>query len=62
MHRRVIRRSGSELNLSVINTFRDAFPDVVIGFSSHDSGIAMAPVAYMLGARVIEKHFTLNRA
>ncbi|MEJ5359531.1 MAG: N-acetylneuraminate synthase family protein, partial [Desulfobacterales bacterium] len=28
--------------------------------SSHDNGIAMALAAYMLGARVIEKHFTLN--
>lgn len=52
----------SELNLRVIETFRKEFPDVVIGFSSHDSGIAMAVAAYMLGARAIEKHFTLNRA
>lgn len=51
-----------ELNLNVIDTFRRAFPDVVVGFSSHDNGIAMAVAAYMLGARVIEKHFTLNRA
>jgi N-acetylneuraminate synthase/sialic acid synthase len=51
-----------ELNLMVIDTLRREFPDVVIGFSSHDSGIAMAVAGYMLGARVIEKHFTLNRA
>lgn len=51
-----------ELNLSVITSFRERFPDVVVGLSSHDSGIAMALVAYVLGARVIEKHFTLNRA
>ena len=51
-----------ELNLRVITTYRQRFPDVVIGLSSHDSGIAMALVGYMLGARVIEKHFTLNRA
>jgi len=51
-----------ELNLRVIDTLRNAFPDVVIGFSSHDSGIAMAVAGYMLGARVVEKHFTLNRA
>jgi len=50
-----------ELNLRVIETFRDAFPDIVIGFSSHDSGIAMPLVGYMLGARIFEKHFTLNR-
>jgi N-acetylneuraminate synthase/sialic acid synthase len=51
-----------ELNIRVIETYRNAFPDAVIGFSSHDNGIAMPLVAYMLGARVIEKHFTLNRA
>ena len=51
-----------ELNLNVIRTLRDEFPDVVVGLSSHDSGIAMSLVAYCLGARMIEKHFTLNRA
>jgi N-acetylneuraminate synthase/sialic acid synthase len=49
-----------ELNLSVITTFRERFPSTVIGLSSHDNGIAMAVAAYMLGARVVEKHFTLN--
>lgn len=51
-----------ELELSVISTFRREFPNATIGFSSHDSGIAMAVAAYVLGARVVEKHFTLNRA
>lgn len=51
-----------ELNIRVIETYRRAFPDAVIGFSSHDSGIAMALVGYMLGARAVEKHFTLNRS
>ena len=50
----------NELNLQVIPTFRERFPNTVIGLSSHDNGIAMAVAAYMLGARVIEKHFTLN--
>lgn len=51
-----------ELDLRVITTYRKLFPDLVIGYSGHDNGIAMAVVAYALGARVIEKHFTLNRA
>ena len=51
-----------EMNLRVISTYRERFPDVVVGLSAHDSGIAMALVGYLLGARVIEKHFTLNRA
>jgi N-acetylneuraminate synthase/sialic acid synthase len=51
-----------ELDLRVIETFRARFPELVIGLSSHDSGIAMAVVGYALGARVVEKHVTLNRA
>jgi sialic acid synthase len=51
-----------DLNLSVIATLRDRYPDLVIGLSDHHNGIAMAPVAFMLGARVFEKHFTLNHA
>jgi sialic acid synthase len=51
-----------EMNLNVITAFRKEFPDVVVGLSDHQSGIALAMVAFALGARVIEKHFTLNRA
>jgi sialic acid synthase len=51
-----------DLNLSVITTLRERFPQLVIGLSDHQNGIAMAVVAYMLGARVIEKHFTLDHA
>ena len=51
-----------ELDLRVIETYRDLFPEAVVGFSSHDNGIAMPVAAYVLGARVVEKHFTLNRA
>jgi len=51
-----------EMNLRVIHTFRETFPDCIIGLSDHQNGIAMAVVGYTLGARVIEKHFTLNRA
>ena len=46
----------------MISTYREQFPAAVIGFSSHDNGIAMPVAAYMLGARIVEKHFTLNRA
>jgi N-acetylneuraminate synthase/sialic acid synthase len=53
---------AEELHLRVLETYRERFPDVVIGLSDHQNGIAMALVAYMLGARVIEKHFTLNHA
>jgi sialic acid synthase len=51
-----------ELNLQVIDTYRERFPDVLVGLSDHQSGIAMSLVGYMVGARVIEKHFTLDHA
>jgi N-acetylneuraminate synthase/sialic acid synthase len=54
--------SVEDLNLNVITTLRERFPSLVIGLSDHQNGIAMAVVAYMLGARVIEKHFTLDHA
>lgn len=50
-----------QLDIRVIETYREAFPDIVIGFSSHDSGVAMPLVGYMMGMRAVEKHFTLNR-
>lgn len=53
---------AEDMNLKVIATLRERFPDKVIGLSDHQNGIAMAMVAYTLGARVIEKHFTMNRA
>lgn len=51
-----------DMNLRVITEYRNRFPDIVIGLSDHQNGIAMALVGYVLGARAIEKHFTLNRA
>jgi sialic acid synthase len=51
-----------DLNLMVITTLRERYPELVIGLSDHHNGIAMAPVAFMLGARAFEKHFTLNHA
>jgi sialic acid synthase len=51
---------ADELNLGVIRTLRERYPEFVIGLSDHQDGIAMALVAYMLGARVMEKHFTLS--
>lgn len=51
----------ADMNLQVIDSLRQRFPQNVVGLSDHDSGISMAPVAYALGARIFEKHFTLNR-
>lgn len=54
--------SAEQLNLRVIETFRTMFPKTVIGLSSHYSGVIDGPLAYLLGGRIFEKHFTLDRA
>jgi len=54
--------SFEELDLRVVEQYRERFPAAVIGYSGHDNGIAMPVAAYVLGARIVEKHFTLNRA
>ena len=51
---------GVVLDLRVIETYRELFPGAVVGL--YDNGIAMALAAFMLGGRIIEKHFTPNRA
>ena len=51
-----------ELDLRVVEQYRERFAGAVIGYSGHDNGIAMPVAAYVLGARIVEKHFTLNRA
>jgi len=49
-----------DVNLKSIQTLRKNFR-LPVGFSDHTSGIAAAAIATVLGASVIEKHFTLNR-
>jgi hypothetical protein len=35
--------------------------DYVIGYSGHENGIALSLAAAVMGAKVIERHFTLDR-
>jgi sialic acid synthase len=51
----------NELNLNVLHTYQEKFPHVVVGYSGHEAGIAIPPAAVALGARIIERHFTLDR-
>lgn len=51
-------------NLRIIETLRRVFPDVKVGFSDHvapDDTMMTLAAAYMLGAEMIEKHFTLDK-
>ena len=48
------------LNLNVLKTYKELFPNVVLGLSDHTLGFVSVLGAVTLGARVIEKHFTDN--
>ncbi len=51
----------SELNLHVIETLRETFP-CPIGYSGHEVGLITSVVAVALGACLVERHITLDRA
>ncbi len=50
-----------DVNLSAMVTIKAAFPGIQVGYSDHTPGIEVPIAAVALGARVIEKHFTLDR-
>jgi N-acetylneuraminate synthase len=52
---------AAHVNLRALQTLRDEF-DVPVGYSDHTEGIEIALAAAALGACVLEKHFTLDRA
>lgn len=73
----IYRRSGSQnltlmhcvsnypcldesLNLNVIKTLKNAF-QVEVGFSDHSIGYEAAVLSVAFGAKIIEKHFTLDK-
>jgi N-acetylneuraminate synthase len=51
-----------ELNLRMITTLRALFPEVPIGYSGHEVGLAPTWAAVALGATFVERHVTLDRA
>jgi len=51
-----------ELNLNVIKTLIQQYPNNPIGYSGHESGLSTSIAAAVLGAKIIERHITLNRA
>jgi len=49
-----------ELNLGVIKTLKENFPEIPIGYSSHGRGATMGVCAVALGACMLERHVTLD--
>ncbi len=51
-----------ELNLRMIQTLQQMYPDTPIGYSGHETGLATTVSAVAIGAAFIERHITLDRA
>lgn len=50
------------LNLQMINTLRERFPGISIGYSGHEVGLAPSLAAVAMGAHFVERHITLDRS
>lgn len=50
------------INLNVLNNYKKVFKDAILGLSDHTPGHSTVLGSIALGARVIEKHFTLNNS
>jgi len=51
-----------ELNLNMIHTLKKTFPEIPIGYSGHETGLAPTLAAVALGATFVERHISLDRA
>lgn len=52
-------------NLKKICALKELYPDMIIGYSDHtkpDNHMDVIKTAFLLGAQVIEKHFTLDKS
>ncbi|MDY0083747.1 MAG: N-acetylneuraminate synthase family protein [Ignavibacteriaceae bacterium] len=53
---------NEELNLRMIETLKNKYSDIPIGYSGHEVGLAPTWAAVALGACFVERHITLDRA
>ena len=51
---------NDQINLRVIPTYAERFR-CVVGYSGHERGLAPTEAAVALGAKVVERHFTIDR-
>ena len=52
--------TATGVNINKITTLRNAFPGLLVGFSDHTQGDIAASLAVAKGAKIFEKHFTLD--
>lgn len=44
-----------------LQEYQKDFPDIPIGYSGHESGVSITVAAVALGAKVVERHITLDK-
>lgn len=57
--------NNEDANLNMITHLKQVFPEYIIGYSDHtrpDPSMMITSAAFMLGAEIIEKHFTLDKS
>lgn len=52
---------NEQINLAAIIYLKKVFPRIVVGYSDHTLGIEAAVSSVLVGARIVEKHFTLDK-
>lgn len=50
-----------DINLKYMNKLRQISQTGIVGYSGHERGIEVAIAAVALGAKIVEKHFTLDK-
>jgi len=53
---------AEEVHLRSMQVLMEVYPDIDVGFSDHTIGVHLPIVAITLGAKIIEKHFTIDRS
>lgn len=51
-----------DVHLNMMNILINRYPNYIVGYSDHTDDIFVPEVAAAMGAKLIEKHFTLDRA
>lgn len=58
----VNRENFKHININVLKTYRERFPNAILGLSDHTQGHETVLGAITLGARIVEKHFTDDKS
>ncbi|XP_001864749.2 sialic acid synthase [Culex quinquefasciatus] len=48
--------------LNLVPLYKDQFPELVIGYSGHEMGLQLSVASVLAGARIVERHFTLDKS